>query len=195
MRISDDSPVDTSDQEETDLPATRKSNATASGSAIPLAALTVGVLAFGLAGWAVLRPAPEAVSTGVDSPVAAGPFDDAQRDAAEDELCTAFEVVRKGVAINANASAPGGPENLTAAIAVGANARLALLGGGQYLLARVDPAAPEKMAADAIELSNLLMDIGAASISGVPTADTAQSARMGDAQSLSTALAEECNPG
>jgi hypothetical protein len=192
MKLSDNSPVDTPDTHETAVPTARKSNTTAPKSAIPVAALIVGVLAFGFAGWAVWRPAPEAAATSGVSPVATGPFDDAQRDAAEEKLCTAFEVIRKGVAINTNASAPGGPENVTGAIAVGANARLALLGGGQYLLARIDPAAPEKMAADATKLSNLLMDIGATSISGVPTADAAQSARMRDAQQLSTALAEEC---
>ncbi|CAN5488363.1 hypothetical protein BH11ACT7_BH11ACT7_34020 [soil metagenome] len=195
MQKSEDSPVDTSDTEGSAGPVPRKSGSTSttqSNSALPLAALTVGVVAFALAGWAVLRPAPEPAITGSPFPAAAGSFDAADRAAAQEKLCTAFEVVRKGVAINTNASTPGGPQNLAGAIAVGANARLALLGGGQYLLARIDPAAPEKLAADATDFADLLMDIGATSISGVPTTDPAQANRMRDAQNLSTALAQQC---
>lgn len=166
-----------------------------SRTALSVAALAVAVLALALAGGAILRPAGAPVAAGADAPSAPGYFDDVQRDDARAKVCNAFDVVRAGVAINTNATAPGGPDDITGGIAVGANARLAMLGGGQYLLARIDPATPAQLAKDASGLSNLLMDIGATSISGVSTTDSGQSARMAEAQSLSSALTDQCSAG
>lgn len=115
-----------------------------------------------------------------------------QQDAAKAKVCEAFNVVRKGVAVNTNASAPGGPQDLSGGIAVAANARLSLLGGGQYLLSRLDPATPEALANDSRSFANVLTDIGATAISGVPTTDPAQSDRLNNAQNLSVAIAAQC---
>ena len=53
------------------------------------------------------------------------------------QICTAFDTVVTGVSLNTNLTAPGGPGDTTGAHAVAANARIALIGGGQYLLNRL----------------------------------------------------------
>ncbi len=73
-----------------------------------------------------------------------------------------------------------------------ANARLALSDGGQYLLARLDPATPTDLAAEIKRFANQLMDIGAAATAGVPNTDAAQAARLQDAEAAATAITDRC---
>ncbi len=101
-------------------------------------------------------------------------YTDAQRSDAKAATCAAFDTVRTGVATNTNVTAPGGPDDIAGALAVAANARVALYDGGQYLLARLDPATPADLAAEIRTFGNQLMDIGAAATAGVPNTDPAQ---------------------
>lgn len=73
-----------------------------------------------------------------------------------------------------------------------ANARLSMAAGGQYLLARIDPATPAELADEARDFANALLDIGAMAISGIPTSDPVQADRMKTAESLSLSLAARC---
>ncbi|MFB1297493.1 hypothetical protein ACAG24_018425 [Mycobacterium sp. pW049] len=144
-------------------------------------ALAVAVLALGVAAFALLRT--------FDS----GPeYTDAQRADAKSAICAAFETVRTGVATNTNAEPPGGSDDIAGALAVSANARVALLDGGQYLLARLDPATPSDLAGEIRRFANQLMDIGAAATAGVPNSDPVQAGRLQDAEAASTAISGRC---
>ena len=66
-------------------------------------------------------------------------YTEAEQDTAKIALCDAMKTVSKGIAINTNLAVPGGPDDTTGALAVAANARLALITGGQYLLNRGRP--------------------------------------------------------
>lgn len=144
-------------------------------------ALAVAVLALGVAAFALFRT----VGSEPD-------YTDAQRGEARTAICTAFETVRTGVATNTNIEPPGGSADIAGALAVAANARIALLDGGQYLLARLDPATPTELAGDVRRFANQLMDIGAAATAGVPNTDPVQAARLLDAQAASTAVSDRC---
>ncbi len=145
------------------------------------AALGLAVLALGVAVFALLRTAsgePE--------------YTDSQRSDAKAAICAAFEMVNTGVAVNTNLEPPGGPGDINGALAVAANSRVALNGGGQYLLARLDPATPADLAREIRSFGNQLMDIGAAATAGVPNTDPVQAARLEDAEAASTALTALC---
>jgi hypothetical protein len=103
-----------------------------------------------------------------------------------------MNLVRKGVSMNTNLQPPGGAADITGSLAVAANARLALADGGQYLIARLDPATPKALADDVRKFANALMDIGAASIAGALNSDADQATRLKDADALNTKIAEAC---
>ncbi|MDY6999398.1 MAG: hypothetical protein SW019_22625 [Actinomycetota bacterium] len=115
-----------------------------------------------------------------------------QRDAAGATLCSAFATVRTGVATNTNREPPGGPDDIAGALAASANARMALFDGGQYLLARLDPATPEELAAQVRRFAGELMDIGAAATAGVPNSDPVQAARLDAAQDTAASISSLC---
>ena len=83
------------------------------------AALLIAEIAIGVAIWALVRTPGEAA-------VSAQQSDDAKA-----RVCVAFDMVRKAVSVRTNADL--GPDPV-AKEAVAANARLATLGGGEYLL-------------------------------------------------------------
>ncbi len=83
------------------------------------AALVIAVLAAGLAVAAWLKPTHEGPSY-------------PQSGDAKTNLCAAYKVVHQGVVINTHLAIPGGNDP-SGHLAVAANARLALLGGGAYL--------------------------------------------------------------
>lgn len=146
-----------------------------------LAALVVAVFALGVSVFALLRTfdgEPE--------------YTDAARTDAKNAVCSAFETVRTGVATNTNAEPPGGSDDIAGALAVSANARIALFDGGQYLLARLDPATPSELAGEVRRFANQLMDIGAAATAGVPNSDPVQAGRLQDAEAASSAISGRC---
>ncbi|MGE2731925.1 hypothetical protein ACQI4F_20860 [Mycolicibacterium vaccae] len=145
------------------------------------ASLAVAVLALAVAAFALVRTFDHAPR-----------YSDAERSAATESVCAAFETVRTAVATNTNTEPPGGPGDIAGALAAAANARVALFDGGQYLLARLDPATPDDVATDVRRFANQLMDIGAAAMAGVPNTDPAQTARLADAEATSAALRSRC---
>jgi len=145
-------------------------------------ALAVAFLSLGIAAFALFR-------TFDGEP----DYTDAQRNDAKTAICSAFETVRTGVATNTNVEPPGGSGDIAGALGVAANARIALLDGGQYLLARLDPATPTDLAGEVRRFGNQLMDIGAAATAGVPNTDPAQAARLQDAEAASTAISGRCD--
>jgi len=151
------------------------------GSGLVYAALGVAVLSLGVGVFALLRSAagePE--------------YTDSQRSDAKAAICAVFDTVSTGVAVNTNLEPPGGSGDINGALAVAANARVALYGGGQYLLARLDPATPADLAREIRSFGNQLMDIGAAATAGMPNTDPVQAGRLENAEAASTALHGLC---
>ena len=148
------------------------------------AALTIAMIAIGLAIWALVRTPGEPADN------AQQPADNAQQsDDAKAGVCVAFDTVRKAVSMQTNADL--GPDPV-AKEAVAANARLATLGGGEYLLSRLDPATPPELADAVRSFANNLQDIGMNQLVGVPNADPTLAARMSEAQAASQQIADMC---
>lgn len=154
----------------------RKSRA---GTVIALLALVVALIALGLA-----------IYTWRESlPVEYTPD---QQVAAKKTACSAYSTVETGVATNTNLSSPGGGADVTGSLAVAANARVALIGGGQYLLERIEPATPADVADPLEEFANTLMDFGVAATAGALNTDQEQADRLARINDLNASLQELC---
>lgn len=148
---------------------------------LSIISLILAVVALGLAGWTFYK-----------SEFAETSYDPVQIADAKTEVCTAVDVVRRGVSLNTNLAPAGGPQDVTGAQAVAANARVSLYDGGQYLLARLDPATPEHLAEVVRSFANNLMDIGANATAGEPNDNPAQAERLKQADEANTTLTELC---
>jgi hypothetical protein len=155
------------------------------GSILLPITLVVALAAAALSGWLLIRLAQEGTP---NSPNYSG----AQRTDAKQKICDAATVVRKGVSLNTNLQPPGGPEDVTGTLAVAANARVSLYDGGQYLLARLDPATPPELADAVTKFANLLMDIGAAATSGAQNSQPEQAIRLKEADTANGQITELC---
>lgn len=154
---------------------------------LPLLAVAVlALVALGLASWALLRPTAGGGSSTEPT------YTDAQRADAKGKVCAAFNTVRTGVSQNTNLQAPGGAEDIVGNLAVAANARLSLYDGGQYLLARLDPATPPDLANAVRSFGNTLMDIGASATAGERNTDPEQAARLRDADAANRTIGGLC---
>jgi hypothetical protein len=151
---------------------------------LPVVALIVAIAALGLAAWAAFRPAA--------APPSASAFTAAQQAEAKTRVCTAYDLVRKGISLNTNLPSPGGDGDVTGSLAVAANARLALSDGGRYLDERLDPATPPELAESVHQFADTLKDIGAAAIAGAQNSDPEQAARLRDADAANAKIAEAC---
>ena len=148
---------------------------------IAIAAVVIGLIAAAIGGYALYEVKHQDKT-----------YTQAEQDTAKIAVCDAMKTGSKGIAINTNLTAPGGPEDTTGALAVAANARLALITGGQYLLNRIDPAAPADLATAARKYANTLLDIGAAATSGAQTDDPQQKVRLDDAGADSKQVSDIC---
>ncbi|BBX20101.1 hypothetical protein CRI77_12130 [Mycolicibacterium duvalii] len=155
------------------MPDTTYSNRTAAGWVAP-AALVIALVAAVLAAWGLLRSD--------DSASSAGSVDKTQ-------LCSAFETVRNAVSLQTNANL--GPDRV-ATQAVAANARLATLGGGQYLRWQVSDAEPGELADAVRSFADDLTEIGMGQLAGAGSADQAQTERMNNAQTTAARVDELC---
>ncbi|MGW0157693.1 hypothetical protein ACWDUN_00070 [Mycobacterium sp. NPDC003323] len=166
-----------------------------SPAVIAVTAMLLAIATLGASAYMWRNPVNAGMATPAADEPAAESFSQEDRDQAEAKVCDAFALVSVGVANSSALQQPQqGQGDFGAAIAVAANARLALLGGGQLLLNRVDPATPDELAEAARNFGNTLMDIGAAAIAEIPTNDPAQTQRLQDADAENTKLDELCNP-
>ena len=149
---------------------------------VSVLALVVGLVAAGLAVWALMKEPQEQARV----------FTGTSTDDPKGSICEAFTVIRDGVQINTNLQAPGGPEDATGTMAVAANARVALYDGGQYLLARLQPGTPPELADAIRSFANNLMDIGARSTAGIPNSEPAQAARLKEADTANAKITVLC---
>ena len=148
---------------------------------LTIVSLAVAAAALGVAGWTLYR-----------SEYAKTEYTSNQVADAKTKACTAVDVVRRGVSLNTNLMPAGGAGDITGAQAVAANARVSLFGGGQYLMARLDPATPEALTEQVREFADNLMDIGANATAGIADDDPAQVERLKAADHTSATLTELC---
>jgi hypothetical protein len=144
-------------------------------------ALILAIAALALAGWTLYRVDYSTTS-----------YTDTQRAEAKVKACAAMDLVRRGVSLNTNLQPAGGPDDVTGSLAVAANARVALYDGGQYLLAKLDPATPSELADAVRKFANNLMDIGASATGGAQNTDPDQAARLRDADATNATIMELC---
>ncbi len=131
---------------------------------LTVAALIVGLIAVALAviGW--FRP-----STGP------GKFSSAQADDAKAHICQVTSTVREGVGLNTNLANPV-PGDPIGGLAVAANARLALFGGGSYLQQRLaaEPATPADLAKAASAMADTIQELSINYLAGAAADDPVQ---------------------
>jgi hypothetical protein len=104
-------------------------------------------------------------------------------------VCTAFNAVSQ--AVTGQTHNDLGPDPVAQA-AVAGNARLALLGGGQYLLSRLDSATPSELADPVRSFANDLQDIGIYALAGVPNTDAVQAGRLTQADLTRKQIVDLC---
>jgi hypothetical protein len=167
----------------TETSSSRHAGDSGRGGVLSVVAVVLALIAVGLAAWAAFRPAKEP---------AAPTYTAAQQSDAKAAICAAADLVRRGVSLNTNLPVPGGEGDVTGSLAVAANARVSLSDGGQYLLARLDPATPANLADPVREFANKLMDIGAGAIAGAQNSEPAQAARLKEADAANVKIAEAC---
>jgi hypothetical protein len=122
------------------------------------AALAIAVIAaaVAIAGW--FRPAPESASP---------TFTDRQTTQAKTNVCSAYTTVHQGVIRNTHL-ADANQNDAAGQLAIAANARLALLGGGAYLRDRVatQPATPADLAQVVNSMANTIEQLGVSYLAG-----------------------------
>lgn len=158
------------------------------GSPLTPIALVIALIATGLAVWALLSmpdesSAAQGMPAGDAASGASASGDPKQR------LCDAAQVVAVAVQMQTNANL--GPEP-AAVEAVAANARLAMLGGGEYLLTELGPDTPPEMVDTARSFANSLRAIGINALAGVPNAEPAQADRIKAWEESRKKLGEMC---
>jgi hypothetical protein len=122
------------------------------------AALAIAVIAtaVAIAGW--FRPAPQSASAA---------FTDQQTAQAKTNVCSAYTAVHQGVVKSTHLADPN-PNDPVGQLAIAANARLALLGGGAYLRDRVaaQPATPADLAQAVNSMGTTIEQLGVGYLEG-----------------------------
>lgn len=149
------------------------------------AALAVAVIAIVVAVWALVQARSDTSEAG-DS---AESGEALQPPEAEKRVCDAFALVRQGVQMQTNADL--GPDPV-AQSAVAANSRLATLGGGEYLLSRLDPATPSDLGDAVRDFAEDLQDIGIKQLAGIPNSDPELSGLLSNATATAQQIADMC---
>ncbi|MFY9918017.1 MAG: hypothetical protein WAL26_06405 [Mycobacterium sp.] len=144
---------------------------------VSLLSLVIALTAIGVAAWAMVMAWPQREE-------AAQPTAESKQ-----KVCAAFETVSKAVQLQTHADLGPDPAAQTA---VASNARLSLIGGGEYLLSRLDDQTPPDLA-DAVRLfANNLEDIGLNALAGVTNDDPQQAARLTTGEEGRARVADLC---
>lgn len=158
--------------------------------------LVIALIAVGLAVWALARtPEEPSAAQGAepgDAAQGAEPGDaaqGAQPGGAKQRVCDSAQVVAVAVQLQTNTTLGSDP---AAVEAVAANARLAMLGGGDYLLSQIENGTPADLADAARSFGTTLRVIGINALAGLPNSDPAQDGRLRDAERIRDTLAELC---
>ncbi|MDA2895133.1 hypothetical protein PDG61_29760 [Mycolicibacterium sp. BiH015] len=145
-------------------------------------ALLLALIAVGLSVWALVS-VPESVPTAQVAAAPAGSGD------AKGRVCRAAHTVATAVQSQTNRSV--GPEP-AAVEAVAANARLAMVGGGEYLASQISADTPTELAEAARTFAGTLQMIGVNALAGVPNTDELQAGRIRDAEAARNELSRLC---
>lgn len=140
----------------------------------------IAVVALGLSAWALANPRSATTESALPS---------AQSEDARRQVCDAFNLVRVAVTRQTNVSLGTDP---VAAQAVAANARLAALGGGQFLMSKLDAGLPSDLATAVRTFANDLAHIGMSQLAGERVEDPPQVERMNNAQVAAARITELC---
>ena len=151
-------------------------------------ALVVAVGALAVAIWALLSTPPAGEATSASGDEASSSGEDSSEEAGA-RVCGAFDTVRNAVSLQTNADLGADP---VAVQAVAANARLATLGGGQYLLTQLSDATPSDLSESVRSFANTLQNIGIGQLAGSPANDPAQVERLNAAQDDAARISELC---
>lgn len=109
---------------------------------------------------------------------------------AKARMAAAFDTVRRAVSLQTHAS---GGDDPVAVAAVAANARLAMSAGSTYLLRRLSPATPPRLAEAVRAFAELLEDIAMNALAGFGNDHPEQAARLQQAELASERVAVLCN--
>ena len=150
--------------------------------------LVVAVGALAVAIWALLSTPPAGEATSASGDEASSGGEDSSEEAGA-RVCGAFDTVRNAVSLQTNADLGADP---VAVQAVAANARLATLGGGQYLLTQLSDATPSDLSESVRSFANTLQNIGIGQLAGSPANDPAQVERLNAAQDDAARISELC---
>ena len=142
---------------------------------LPLAALLVAVVAVALSIWTLTNPPSSATANLPGDP--------------KTRVCTAFNTVAQAAQLNSNLDLGPDPVALEA---VAGNARLALVGGGQYLLSRLDAATPPELADPVRSFAHDLQDVGMYALAGAVNTEPEQAKRMIQAELTRKQITDLC---
>jgi hypothetical protein len=106
------------------------------------------------------------------------------------KVCAAFDTVSKAVQLQTHADL--GPDPI-AQTAVASNARLSLIGGGEYLLSRLDDQTSPDLAEAVRLFANNLEDIGVNALAGATNDDPQQAARLSAGEDGRNKVAALCS--
>jgi hypothetical protein len=139
-------------------------------------ALLVAVVAVALAIWALVSDSSKntAKTTAVDGDP-------------KSRVCAAFDAVSKAVPLQTNNDLGHDP---VAQAAVAANARLALFGGGQYLLDSLDSTTPAELAGPVRSFASTLQDVGMNALAGLSNRD--QVIRLAEGEQTRSQIVDLC---
>jgi hypothetical protein len=153
-------------------------NSTGKGaSAVALLSLIVALAAIGVAAWAIVMAWPQKAET--PQPTAE----------AKQKVCAAFDTVSKAVQLQTHADLGSDP---IAQTAVASNARLSLIGGGEYLRSQLDDQTPPELAKAVGLFANNLEDIGINALAGTTNDDPQQAARLTAGEDGRAKVADLC---
>jgi hypothetical protein len=160
-------------------PHTKPATTSSGGGAkvVALLSLIVALAAIGVAAWAIVMAWPQKEAT--PQPTAES----------KQKVCAAFDTVSKAVQLQTHADL--GPDPV-AQTAVAANARLSLIGGGEYLLSRLDDQTPPDLTEAVRLFANNLDEIGMNALAGATNDDPQQAARLTAGEDGRNKVADLC---
>jgi hypothetical protein len=147
-------------------------------------ALLLAAVAVVLAAWALTTRTSAGPSTTSRTPEVLTQSGDPKT-----RVCKAFDAVSSAVSLQSHTDL--GPDAI-AQSAVAGNARLALLGGGLYLLSRLDVGTPTNLADAVRSFADDLQDIGMYALAEVPNGEPNQAARLVHADQVRQQIVDLC---
>lgn len=143
------------------------------------AALIVALVATGISFWSAVESSDARTSAA----------EVLSADEAKSKACSAFDIVQRAVNLQTNADL--GPE-LVAREVVAANARLATIGGGQYLLHNLNAGAPAELGDAMRSFANDLLEVGMGQLAGLSSHSPDQAGRLAYLEALRPQIVELC---